>query len=310
MVSIALHADSPFGSIRLNLEDNKERVRCMYVSKQLTLDEAQRSINGISIPARPAVLLALQAELGKPDPNLRVIASRIASDVGLSAAVLKALNSPLFGLRSKCGSIPQAVQMLGLANVGNLVTGLALRRAVGAGQPSLERFWDSAEKVASISAYVTTILPGVSRDAAYTLGLFRDCAIPVLMQRFDDYRDTLKLAAGDDRSMTEVEDGRHGTNHATVGYMIGKTWCLPDTLCECILRHHDAEVFSEAEHQGRDMRTLISINWLAEHLNDAVLRMRGDTQWSSIGSLSLSHLGFSESDYAELKDDVVALLCQ
>ena len=280
------------------------------MSKQLSLEEAQRSIRGISIPARPAVLLALQAELGKPDPDLRVIATRIASDVGLSAAVLKALNSPLFGLRSKCGSIPQAVQMLGLTNVCSLVTGLSLRSAVGAGQPSLERFWDSAEKVAAISAYVATILPDVSRDSAYTLGLFRDCAIPVLMQRFDDYRDTLKLAASDDRSMTEVEDSRHGTNHATVGYMIGKTWGLPDPLCDCILRHHDAEVFSETEHQAREMRTLISINWLAEHLNDTVLRLRADHQWSAIGNLSLTHLGFSEKDYAELSEDVVGLLHQ
>lgn len=79
------------------------------MSKQLTLEEAQRSIKGISIPARPKVLVTLQAELSKPAPNLRAIARQIASDVALSAAVLKAVNSPLFGLRSKCGSIPQAV---------------------------------------------------------------------------------------------------------------------------------------------------------------------------------------------------------
>lgn len=195
-----------------------------------------------------------------------------------------------------------------MANVGNLVTGLALRSAIGAGQPSLERFWDSAEKVASISAYVATILPNVSRDAAYTLGLFRDCGIPVLIQRFDDYRETLKLAVSDERSITDVEERRHGTNHATVGFMIGKTWRLPDTLCECILRHHDPEVFSDTARQGQETRTLISINWLAEHLNDTELRMRADPQWSTISDLSLSHLGIDAADFADIRDDVVALM--
>ncbi len=276
------------------------------MSTEVPRENIEQLLKQITIPPRPALLIELDRELGGPEPDIRAVAALVGKDVGISAAVLKTLNSPLFALRSKIGNVTQAVQLLGMRNVRNIVTGLMLRNAVGAGQ-NLERFWDSAEKVASINAYLCSILPKTPRDEAYTFGLFRDCGIPILMQRFPEYRDTLKLAAGDDRPMPAVEDERHGTNHATVGYMVARSWGLSDAICQSILHHHDIDMINDKGGTVPLAHTLVAINFLAEHLNDTMLRMRQDSQWELHGDMVLDYLGITRNEYAEIQDDVMAL---
>jgi len=256
------------------------------MSAEVSRESIEQLLKQVTIPPRPALLIELDRELGGAEPDFRAVAALVGKDVGISAAMLKTLNSPLFALRSKIGNVTQAVQLLGMRNVRNIVTGLMLRNMVGAGQ-NLERFWDSA----AINAYLCSILPKTPRDEAYTFGLFRDCGIPILMQRFPEYRDTLKRAAGDDRPMPVVEDERHGTNHATVGYMVARSWGLSDAICQSILRHHDIDMINGKDSTVPLAHTLVAINFFAEHLNDTMLRMRQDSQWELHGEMVLDYLG-------------------
>ncbi|MBP9799940.1 MAG: HDOD domain-containing protein [Sterolibacterium sp.] len=278
------------------------------MSIEISAEDAEKALKGVNIPPRPAVLNEINAELQKDNPDVGKLASRIASDVALSAAILKVVNSPYFGLRSKVASVPAAVQLMGMRNVKSIVTGLLLKTTLSGGAVSLERFWDSAEKVAKISSFIATRLPRGPRDEAYTMGLFRECGIPLLMQRFPDYKETLKVAGGDPRPMTAVEEERHGTNHAVIGYMVAKTWGLPEVLSEALQRHHDASVFDEGDSASAGVRTLVAINYLAEYLNDTSMRMRDNPQWNSVAEQVLDHLGFNSGEFEELREDVVPLL--
>lgn len=277
------------------------------MSVELSQEGVEQLLKGVSIPPRPTLLIEVDQELKRPEPDMKRIGSLIGKDVGVSAAMLKTLNSPLFALRSKVGNVSQAVMMLGARNVQNVVTGLVLRNAVGGSGTSLERFWDSAEKVASINAYVCTVLPKAPREEAYTFGLFRDCGIPILMQRFPDYRETLKRAAGQNVPLTKVEDEYHGTNHATVGYMVARSWGLSESIYRAILCHHDVDVIAGVDASQPLTRTLVAINFLAEHLNDTSLRMRSDSQWEEIGEEILDYLGLTVDEYEEIAEDVATI---
>lgn len=278
------------------------------MTQAINAEDVEKTLGSIKIPPRPALLNEISAELQKPYPDTNLIAARIAKDVGLSAATLKVINSPYFGLRSKVASVPTAVQFLGLQNVQSIVTSLLLKTAIGDKGPSLERFWDASEKVARISAYIASTLPRAPRDEAYTFGLFHECGIPLLMMRFDNYKETLKIAGGDPRPMVLIEDEQHGTNHATVGYMVAKAWGLPEHLADAILRHHDPEVFSPNDNAAPGIRTLVAINYLAEYLNDVSIRMRDNLQWNAVADAVLDHLGISEVEFVELKDDIANVI--
>lgn len=281
----------------------------MDISQQ----EAEKLLKSIIIPARPAILDELNREARQSEPNPAKIAQLIGKDVSLSAAMLKTVNSPLFGLSKRVASVPQALAMLGSNNTINIITGLALKNAMRAKQnQQLDRFWDNAAQEAMVSAFIAGRLPGAQPDAAYTFGLFQNCGIPLLMQRFPDYIQTLKIAnTATDRDFTAIEDERHATNHASVGYLMARAWFLPEKIAQAILCHHDLSIFDSASHDIKsEVCTLVAITRLAEHIAHGFLRLTADAEWQKIGDHALKYLGMAENEYEDLRDEIHQMMSQ
>lgn len=275
------------------------------MAKSIPTEVIEKTLKGITIPARPQVLLNLQNELGKGDPNPRAIVRLVNGDVSLSAAVLKTVNSPFFGLSRKISSVAQALSLLGLKAAGQVVTGLALKAAVSGKKPSLEHFWERAEKVAGIASYIASTIPRGPCDDAYCFGLFHDVGIPILTQRFPDYRQTLALAEKDDtRPSTAVENERYATDHATIGYLVAKCWFLPEAICNGIFYHHDPSVFDDKDSFNPQALTLIAINAIAEYFHDEYFHPGTSDRWEMIDSRVLGHLGLQDDEYSDLREDL------
>ncbi len=271
----------------------------------ISQEAAEKILASIHIPPRPTILTELMAERNKAEPDLRKIAHIVSRDVVLSAAMLKTVNSPFFGLRRKIDSIEQGVMTLGTSNVFNLLTGLVLRNLNGKNAPHLDRFWDTAENTALIAAMIARRVPGIDHNLAYTVGLFHDSAIPLLMSRFPDYIQTLKLAQGiRDKSITEVEDDKHNTNHATVGYLLAKNWNLSDTISQTILHHHNLEIFTSDELIPAEVCGLIAVIQIAEAISDAHV-MREDSSWRDNSRMLLDYIGLSDDEFTDLTDEVM-----
>lgn len=271
----------------------------------LTTAEAEKIIASVAIPPRPAIVNAVLEERAKAEPNLRRIAQLVSTDVGLAAAVLKTINSPFFGLRRQVSSIDHAVSMLGMKNIGALVMSLSLRNAVPT--QGLDRFWDEAARTALVSAYLAQTLGCVPKEDAHLFGLFRDAGIPLLMRRFSDYRDTLKLANSElTASFTEIEDGRHGTNHAVVGGLLAKGWQLPDHIREAIGQHHDAGIYHS--NLGSEAINLVAVGQLAEYIESFYSRLSGNVEWEKHGPSVLAHLILDQDQLEELSKDAKEML--
>ena len=278
------------------------------MAKLILAEVIEKTLKGITIPARPQVLLNLQNELGKSDPDPRVIVRLVSGDVGLSAAMLKTVNSPFFGFSRKISSVAQAMSLLGIKAAGQIVTGLVLKAAVGGKTPSLERFWERAEKVAGIAYYIASTIPRGPLDDAYCFGLFHDVGIPILMQRFPDYRQTLALAEKDDtQPSTAVENERYATDHATIGYLVAKCWFLPEAICNGIFYHHDPSVFDDKDSFNPQAMTLIAINAIAEYFHDEYFLTRTNYRGETIDSRVLGHLGLQDDEYSDLREDLSKL---
>jgi HD-like signal output (HDOD) protein len=69
-------------------------------------------------------------------PDSREISEIISSDASLSAEVLKAVNSPFYGLLNKVTSVHQAMVYLGLNTVRNLALSFSLFRRLAKKQGS------------------------------------------------------------------------------------------------------------------------------------------------------------------------------
>lgn len=259
------------------------------------------SIGSLQIPPRPEVVTALMEEKGREDPDFNRIAKLIAADVGLSAAMIKAVNSAAFGLNRKLASVPQALHLLGLKQVTSIATALVMRNMNGGGSSaSLERFWDSAEKVALLCARTAKKLHGIAPDEAYSYGLFHNCGIPLLMQHFPNYKDGLIAANSEPgKSFTACEEAHVGTSHAAVGYFLARSWNLPNDLCQAILRHHELDVF-EVTKSGEHLLDFVAIGHLAEHVHHLSARNGEDIEWAKFEHAVLKHFGLSDEDFQDI----------
>jgi HD-like signal output (HDOD) protein len=236
------------------------------------MSDTASEILDTELPAMPAALASLGAEMQKEDPDFQRVSMLVNADVGLAAAVVKIANSPFVGLGRKIGSVQQAVLYLGLAEVFSVVTGLLLRRSFRGGGQAMERLWDTAARRASWMSWLSRGTGSVKSDRAYTCGLFEDCGMAVLLLRAPGYAQTLAQIESADNPR-EVERQQHGLDHEVLSQALVRAWGLPDTIALAVRHHHDIATL-EALELPAETQVLIALSACA---NEAVARNRGRT---------------------------------
>lgn len=210
---------------------------------ELSEEQINKILQGISIPPQPQIMVDLQMEQVMPDPDINHIAKLISQDVGLAGTVLKVVNSPFYGLANEITSIQQAVGILGMGSVVNIVNGISIKSSMSDETiKALTRFWDTAMDIAMTSATLAKQVGYNYPDNAYALGLFHNVGVPLLMARYDNYMDIMEESySGGSNRIIDFENQQINTNHAVIGYYTAKSWNLPKVLCSIIAEHHDCE---------------------------------------------------------------------
>jgi HD-like signal output (HDOD) protein len=279
------------------------------MSQELSAEQIQQVLQGISVPPQPQIMVDLQMEQYMPDPDLEVIARLIAQDPGLSGALLKIVNSPYYGLSNKIASIQRAVNLLGSRSVINLINALSIKGEMSDDTiVTLNRFWDTAQDVAMTCLTLAKRTGAQAVDEAYALGLFHDCGVPLMLKRFPNYMTVLEQGyanAGPDCRVVDTENNAFNTNHAVVGYYTAKSWRLPEHVTDAIANHHNAlAIFSDESSRNPALKNLLAILKMAEHICSSY-RVLGnqavDREWEAIGHLVLDYVGLSDYDFESLK---------
>jgi HD-like signal output (HDOD) protein len=282
------------------------------MSQELSSEQIQQSLQGISVPAQPQIMVDLQMEQYMPDPDLEVIAKLISQDPGLSGALLKIVNSPYYGLSNKITAIQRAVNLLGSRSIINLINAQSIKGELNDDAiVTLNRFWDTAQDVAMTCLSLAKRVGVQAGDEAYALGLFHDCGIPLMLKKFPDYMKVLEQAyanASTECRVVDTENKQYNTNHAVVGYYTAKSWRLPEHVTQAIANHHNAlAIFSDESCRNTPLKNLLAILKMAEHIC-ASYRVLGnqaeDHEWNNVGHLVLDYIGLSEYDFETQKQEI------
>ena len=260
------------------------------------LDQALASgpLRDIVIPACPELLVALRQEMGKADPEPRVIADIAGRDVAMAASLIRTANSPFYARTRAVTSVSEALGLLGVRMTDKLLTAFLTRNAIRIHSPVLEHFWETSTRRAMAMAHIARELYGVDAEVAYTCGLFYHVGIPILMQGVKGYAGTLAEAlARQDRSFTDTENVAHRTDHAVVGALVARTWRLPSPIYQAVRFHHDFTVLRSGAVPP-EVRTLVAMALVADYLvaqHEGVARGK---EWVQYGPECLAYLGVTE----------------
>lgn len=273
--------------------------------RQLGSSEMDAVLKSIAIPPRPLVVEQMQAELAKDEPDLRRAAHFISQDVGLTVALLKTVNSPLYGLSRRADSVDQALSLIGLRQLSMLVSALSVRSLLKGDTQTLERFYDTSSKRAHAMSRMARATRVVDAGLAQTFGLFCDVGIPLLRNRFPDYVNTLKVAnTNRQHSFTELEQMAHNTDHALIGAMMAKSWSLPEPVCLAIRLHHDYAVFLDPK-VPKEVSRLIALGLVAEVAIQRYALLHSTVEWEKGGDYVAGALVLAPLEVEEWIEQII-----
>jgi HD-like signal output (HDOD) protein len=275
---------------------------------ELDLARRQGPLKTIVIPPCPELLTRMQRGLAEAEPDLSEIARVAASDVAMSAFLLRSANSPAYSTGQSVQTVGQAMNRLGLAQTAAEMTSYLVRHAIRVNSPHLKRFWERAAKRALAMGFIARRLPGMSPDIAHTYGLFCHVGQPVMLQGVRGYAGTLvEAAARIDRSFIATENANHRTDHAVVGALVARTWRLAPEVMVAIRRHHDLDMLGDRD-ASPEVHTLVAAGLVAEHLMRRHEGLDADVDWLNHQGAALNWLQLSPDDLEAWDDELRTVL--
>lgn len=219
--------------------------RVIRLQRVLSDPGVRQTVSGIgSLPALPEAYIRILDELRKPEPSIQVLGDLVAQDVGISATLLKLVNSSFFGFFQHVASPRRAVTLLGTETLKGLVLGAHLLAGLDLSQFApfaLERLWDHSLRVADFARRIAEA-EGAGRaeqEECWCAGLLHDTGKLILAtERKADYVQVLNAALGG-KFLVEAEREVIGSSHAEVGAFLLGLWGVSENVAEAVYDHHN-----------------------------------------------------------------------
>lgn len=197
-----------------------------------------------TLPALPAAAQNVLQLAGRSRVGADDLVGAVADDAALTARVLRAVNSSIYGLSTTVASLPQAVALLGPHAVRALVLGFSLIAPLD-GRRSQRfdrtRFWRRAVYAATAARVLAqSVLPGRVEDC-FVAALLMDVGALVLDQALGDVYGGLHGKARTHEELLAAEAQQLGVTHAVAGGMLAGRWRLPPLLEAAMAHHHAPE---------------------------------------------------------------------
>lgn len=192
----------------------------------------------IDLPARPQPLVEMSLLLAREHVDMSSAGRVVEQDMALAAAVLKVVNSPLYGLRGRVDSVQQALTYLGLRQIAAITFEMGLRAAFPPG-PEMMAIWDRAARRGFIMSRLAQPL-GQEPWAAHSAGLFEECGKAVLFRHAQEHYRAMMRAATDDAELCQMEQAGFGIGHDALGAAMCEAWGLAPAAVACVRLHIQA----------------------------------------------------------------------
>jgi HD-like signal output (HDOD) protein len=245
-----------------------------------------------NLPSAPHMFLELEQALADPTCTTDRLGDIIQVDMGMTAKVLKIVNSAFFGLRRTIVTPHEAVAFLGIETVKLLVlVNSIFERAepLETRHLSLDDLWRHTLMCAN-GAKAITLAEGASRqeaDQVFAGGILEDVGILVLASHFPEaYDRAAEVLLAEQVPLTTVEQEAFGVTHAEVGgYLLG-LWGLPAQVLRTVSLHHSPHLML-APGTSPEM-AVYAADILAGELGGNALFRSGRFDMGALGRLELA----------------------
>ncbi|MCX6079895.1 MAG: HDOD domain-containing protein [Chloroflexi bacterium] len=252
------------------------------------------------LPPIPQAAQKALAFIRDPASNAADLAAVLSKDQVLSAHVLRWANSALYGMENRIATVQQAIVVLGLTTVQELILAHSMADRLNKAMPGYELnrgdLWHHAVGTAIGAKLISKERSLKIDEEAYFAGLLCDMGKLVFEKLLRD-TDTSQ-PEWSHHPFQEMELATFGIDHAMLGAEMARRWQLPEHIVTAIAHHHNPEA-------APNNQILVS----AVHVADSAMMMLGvgigiDGLQYTLDLEALKRLRMNEQDLILLVEQV------
>jgi putative nucleotidyltransferase with HDIG domain len=232
-----------------------------------------------SLPHFPENIMLVQKMIGDPKSEITDIARQISMDPALTADLLKIVNSAQYMLAKKVDNISEAVKLVGMRGIKNLLYSYGTQKILGDDTNEKRSLWEHSYKTAF---YAYNLVKNFKQDHnllddVYVGGILHDMGKIIFANVHPELLDKIRgFCADKGMPPSTFEDLSTGMNHAEIGAMVAEKWNFPEQLVHAIQYHHDP--LSAAPEERDLVFTVYLANILCQYENSTVSFDQFETQ--------------------------------
>ena len=190
----------------------------------------------------PEVFYKLNAAIEDPDCTFDDIGEIISVDPGLTARLLRIVNSAFYGFSTQVETVTHALTIIGTDQLTQLVLATSVMHQFKGISPDLihmESFWKHSIAAGLAARTIAALSGEYNVERFFVAGLLHDIGRLVLCVRVSDKaKEVLDAGAESERPLYVVEQELLGFDHAELGGKLLENWNLPARLVESVRCHH------------------------------------------------------------------------
>jgi len=221
---------------RISIPLDKIRVENISLLSRAVVDNVE------ALPQFPENILMIQKLIADPRSSMAAIARQISMDPALTADILRIVNSAQYMLVKRVDNLFDAVKMVGIRGIRNLLYSYGTQRILGGDTAEKKRLWDHCYKTAFYAYNIAKNFrkDGNLNDDAYASGILHDIGKIIFSAVRPDLLNRIQKFCLEKNIPNSVfEDLSAGINHAEIGALIAEKWNFPAAFVMAIRYHHD-----------------------------------------------------------------------
>lgn len=198
------------------------------------------------LPKFPDNIVKINRLLNDENSKMSDIAMFISSDVSLTTDLLRLVNSATFALASPCHSIADAVKLVGIRGIKNMLLSVGSVNNLKEFSKGDKSLWTHSYQVGFYSFNLARNFCSDDSDIvddSYVCGLLHDMGKLVFESAHPVMGEKVKNICSQKGISTEIfEKLIAGVNHSEIGALIAEKWNFPDVIVSVIRHHHEPDM--------------------------------------------------------------------
>lgn len=189
----------------------------------------------------PEVYTQLRGVLNNPDYSMSDIAAVISSDAGVTARLLKLVNSAFYGFAAEIQKVSHAIALTGTQQLQDLVLATSVTKTfegVSSELMNMETFWNGNVYCGVVARTMASYCGIYDIERLFVVGLLSDIGHLVMYQQLPELsQQSILLSREKGIALYLAEREIFGFDYAQVGGELTRQWQLP-TVLQGAIRYH------------------------------------------------------------------------